>query len=116
MTFFRQVSLVFLILPTAVISEVMPRVCFVGNSITAGVGCDNGTSTFTATVYKLYNYKCQVSIIGHSGATLTDYISLLKTDCANAGNDSNECVFLFKPSIIVIELGTNETKQINWDK
>ncbi len=84
------------------------RVSCVGDSITAGVGATSGNS-YPSQLGRLLGSGYNVGNFGHSGATLlstgdTPYIKT--SEYTNAGS--------FNPNIVVIMLGTNDSKDANW--
>jgi len=85
------------------------RVACVGDSITAGSGIADRKMTYPAQLAALLGAKWQVENFGVSGATMM-----------NSGDKpyQNEAKFraavAFKPDVVVIKLGTNDTKPHNW--
>jgi acyl-CoA thioesterase-1 len=86
------------------------RVACVGDSITEGVGAANrAQDAYPAVLGRLLGETCEVKNFGVSGATLLrkgdkPYWRLGKFHLASA----------FEPQIVVIKLGTNDTKPQNW--
>lgn len=84
------------------------RVACVGDSITAGSGAGKGNS-YPAQLGRMLGEKWSVKNFGVSGATLL-----------NNGNHPYRKTTAFKdalafnPSVVVIKLGTNDTKPQNW--
>jgi lysophospholipase L1-like esterase len=99
--------LAFLLTAAAAVPAQIKLAC-VGNSITAGNGSDTG---YTARLQKLLGSGYQVQNDGKSGTTL-----LKHGDVPYWTHDKFPAVFTFKPDIITLKLGTNDTKPQNWDK
>lgn len=84
------------------------RVACVGDSITAGVGAERGKS-YPAQLAKMLGDKWEVRNFGVSGSTLLQH-----------GNKPYQKQRAFKaaleydPNVVVIMLGTNDTKPQNW--
>jgi acyl-CoA thioesterase I len=79
----------------------------IGNSITQG---PSATDAYPAKLQKLLGPAFQVENDGSSGRTLLkkgDYSYWTQGRLAN--------VFAFKPDIVSIKLGTNDSKPVNWD-
>jgi lysophospholipase L1-like esterase len=94
--------------PRASSSPAPVRVECVGDSITQGVGAESGKS-YPSQLQALLGDGWQVKNFGVSGRTL-----LRKGDFPywkeNAFRDAQE----FQPNVVVIMLGTNDTKPQNW--
>lgn len=86
------------------------RVACVGDSITEGSGHKYQSKTaYPVVLNNLLGEKFSVLNAGRSAATLQKKGDLSYWDCNEFSN-----VFAFKPSIIIIKLGTNDTKPHNW--
>lgn len=82
------------------------KVACVGNSITEG----NMGGVYPTQLQTLLGSKYQVENDGVSGTTM-----LKKGDKPYWTQGKLPQVFAFKPNIITIKLGTNDTKPVNWD-
>lgn len=83
------------------------KIACIGNSITQH---SNPTTAYPAVLGKLLGGGYQVENDGVSGCTL-----LKKGDMPYWTRGKLANVFAFKPDIITIKLGTNDTKAYNWD-
>jgi alpha-L-fucosidase 2 len=87
------------------------KVACIGDSITEGWGLTNqSTGAYPAVLNKILGPEFQVINCGRSGATLLKDGDLPFWSCKEFYD-----VFAFNPEIIVIMLGTNDTKPQNWD-
>ena len=84
------------------------RVACVGDSITAGVGAAKGKS-YPAQLGALLGSKWEVRNFGVSGSTL-----LKHGDKPYQKERSFSAALAYKPNVVVIMLGTNDTKPQNW--
>ena len=84
------------------------KVAFVGNSITQGPGRDNPDS-YPLQVGKLLGDSYEVKNFGVSGRTL-----LRKGDYPYWNEPQFQQVKDFRPDVVVIKLGTNDSKPQNW--
>ena len=85
------------------------RVVCVGNSITAGIGASDGAHAYPAQLGNLLGNKYLVLNCGVSGRTLLkkgDFPYWNEKKYADAKN--------FDPQIVLIALGTNDSKSFNW--
>ncbi len=92
------------------------RIAFVGNSITYGAGLSNpAIQSFPAQVGDLleevYGDTCVIGNFGVSGRTMLKHGDFPIWDEPAFNQALN-----FKPNIVVITLGTNDTKPYNWDE
>lgn len=86
------------------------RVACVGDSITAGSGLPNpGQSSWPAVLAQLLGPAYQVGNFGVSGATL-----LREGDLPYVSTPEYKAAQEFHPHIVVIALGTNDSKPQNW--
>ena len=84
------------------------KVACVGDSITAGVGADKGKS-YPAQLQTLLGGGYTVGNFGVSGRTL-----LSKGDRPYVKEKAYQAALAMKPDIVIIMLGTNDTKPQNW--
>lgn len=84
------------------------RVACVGNSITQGPGRDN-INSYPLMMQKLLGDGYEVKNFGVSGSTL-----LQKGDLPYREQVQYQEALDFKPDILVIKLGTNDSKPQNW--
>jgi lysophospholipase L1-like esterase len=106
----RKLSLLFLALFTSLsaFSQSPIKVAFVGNSITQGPGRDNPNS-YPLQVATLLGSAYEVKNFGVSGRTL-----LKKGDYPYWNEPQFQQVKDFQPDVVVIKLGTNDSKPQNW--
>lgn len=101
----------FLMLIFWTISQAQIKVACIGNSITEGTGLSNpSTLAYPARLQALLGSNYQVQNDGVSGTTL-----LKKGDNPYWTNGKLSNALAFKPNIVTIKLGTNDTKKANWD-
>ncbi len=84
------------------------RVACIGDSITAGSGAARGKS-YPAQLQELLGDSWKVGNFGVSGRTL-----LKKGDYPYWSEKAYQDALGFKPDIVIIMLGTNDTKPQNW--
>ena len=106
----RTRSLLFLALfaSFSAFSQSPIKVAFVGNSITQGPGRDNPDS-YPLQVAALLGESYEVKNFGVSGRTL-----LKKGDYPYWNEPQFQQVKDFQPDVVVIKLGTNDSKPQNW--
>ncbi len=86
------------------------KVACVGDSITEGSGLKSQSkSAYPVVLDSILGSRYSVLNTGRSAATLQKKGDLPYWNCNEFSN-----VFVFKPKIIVIKLGTNDTKPHNW--
>ena len=86
------------------------RVACVGNSITYGYGLSNpATESYPAQLQTLLGQNYNVRNFGHSGATL-----LSRGHRPYIQQEAYKNALAFKPDIVVIHLGINDTDPRNW--
>lgn len=84
------------------------RLACIGDSITQGVGAAKGKS-YPAQLQELLGPKWKVGNFGISGRTL-----LKKGDLPYWNEKAYQKALAFKPDVVIIMLGTNDTKPQNW--
>lgn len=90
-------------------SEVKKVAC-VGDSITFGAGVKNrGANSYPVQLGKLLGQDYQVKNFGVNGATM-----LKKGDKPYWKLGAYKAALKFEPDVVVIKLGTNDTKPHNW--
>jgi len=85
------------------------RVVCVGNSITEGVGATDGTQNYPSQLQELLGTGYSVLNCGVSARTMLkkgDFPYWIEAKFTNAKN--------FDPDIVIISLGTNDSKSFNW--
>lgn len=86
------------------------RIACIGNSITYGSGIKNrSTDSYPAQLGRLLGDKCNVVNFGLGGRTL-----LNKGDRPYMKESLFKKSLEFNPHIVIIKLGTNDTKPFNW--
>ena len=85
------------------------RVACVGDSITEGAGIAERTMTYPAQLAVLLGGKWQVENFGVSGATMMN-----SGDKPYQKEGKFREAVAFKPEVVIIKLGTNDTKPQNW--
>jgi len=92
------------------VSSCAVKVACVGDSITEGAGISHQSRDgYPVVLNQLLGKRYAVLNSGRSAATLQKKGDLPYWNCNEFSN-----VFAFKPDIIVIKLGTNDTKPYNW--
>ncbi|MBS4073425.1 MAG: sialate O-acetylesterase [Algoriphagus sp.] len=106
----HKLSLLFLALfaSFSAFSQSPIKVAFVGNSITQGPGRDNPDS-YPLQVAALLGDSYEVKNFGVSGRTL-----LKKGDYPYWNEPQFQQVKDFQPDVVIIKLGTNDSKPQNW--
>jgi len=86
------------------------KIAFIGNSITEGTGLSNPkTQAYPAQLANLLTPDWQVGNFGVSGRTM-----LKKGDFPIWNEQKFKDALAFEPNIVVIMLGTNDSKYYNW--
>lgn len=107
----KNISILFLLFSIIFVScQSEIRVACVGDSITNGGGKDNAASFYPMLLDQMLGDNYEVLNCGESGATMQadgNKPYWYQKDLAN--------VFVYKPQVIVIMLGTNDSKTPNWN-
>jgi acyl-CoA thioesterase-1 len=98
----------FMLLSLASYSQSRIKVACVGNSITEGAGIADG-HRYPQQLEKLLGDKYEVRNYGLGGRTL-----LKRGDFPYWQEDKYKEVLLWEPDIVIIKLGTNDSKPQNW--
>lgn len=86
------------------------RVACVGDSITFGAGIkDRDHNSYPAQLGRMLGERWDVKNFGHSGATL-----LNNGDLPYVKTREYKVALAFKPNVVIIFLGTNDSKPQNW--
>ncbi len=96
---------------TTLRAQTVIRVACVGDSITFGAGVKDAKNKYPARLGVLLGAGYEVKNFGVSGATMLD-----KGDKPYKKQKAYQQAFEFKPDIVVIKLGTNDSKPHNWAK
>jgi acyl-CoA thioesterase-1 len=103
---FRLLIALFILIPSALFADGPTRVACVGDSITYGSGLkDRDHDSYPAWLGRWLGTGYDVRNFGHSGATL-----LKKGNLPYVQQPEYTAAVAFKPDIIVIMLGTNDSK------
>lgn len=106
-SFFIALSAFFL--TSATFAQNKIKVACIGNSITAGSGVKDKNNTYPKQLQKMLGDGYEVRNFGISGRTL-----LRNGDRPYWKEKAFEDVKTFEPDIIIIKLGTNDSKPQNW--
>jgi len=85
------------------------RVACIGDSVTKGYGIKDSTERYPTQLQNLLGAEFLVGNFGHSGATL-----LQKGHNPYTKTKAYQNALLFKPDVIIIALGLNDTDPRNW--
>jgi len=92
------------------LSSCVIKVACVGDSITEGAGLKKQSQTgYPFVLNKLLGKRYEVLNSGRGGTTMLKKSNFPYWNCKELTN-----TFVFDPKIIVIKLGTNDTKPTNW--
>lgn len=106
----RKYLLLLLFIIIAFYSNGQVKVACVGNSITYGSGIENrDKNSYPAKLQALAGEDWQVKNFGVSGATM-----LKKGDKPYWQQEAFREALIFEPDVVIIKLGTNDTKPQNW--
>lgn len=102
---------IFALLTLLSCSKDVTRIVCVGDSITEGAGLTHQSKTaYPVVLDSILGPNYSVLNCGRSGATLLKKSDLSYWDCKEFSN-----VFVFNPEVIIIKLGTNDSKGFNWN-
>lgn len=87
------------------------RISCVGDSITFGIVPKRLHNAWPVVLGRILGHRYKTLNCGHSGATM-----LKKGDIPYWKTAQFKWAIHFKPNIVIIMLGTNDTKPWNWDK
>ena len=87
------------------------RISCVGDSITYGIIPHHWHNAWPAVLGRILGHRYKTLNCGHSGATM-----LKKGDLPYWKQPQFKSAIHFRPNIVIIMLGTNDTKPWNWDK
>jgi len=106
-----SVALVLTVLAGSLIAAEPVRVACIGDSITAGAGIRDRKMHYPAQLGRLLGEGYKVINCGNSGSTM-----LKKGDKPFWNQRQWKAALEFNPNIVVIKLGTNDSKPQNWRK
>ncbi len=104
----KKIICLFVLLAGSVMAAEPSRVACVGDSITAGVGASKGNS-YPDQLGRMLGDGYTVKNFGVSGSTLLNH-----GDRPYQKQGAFKKALEFQPNIVVIKLGTNDTKPQNW--
>ena len=104
-------ALIFTAFGSSLHAQNVIRVACVGDSITAGAGVKDANNRYPARLGVLLGAEYEVKNFGVSGATMLD-----AGDKPYKKQKAYQEALEFKPDIVVIKLGTNDSKPQNWAK
>jgi lysophospholipase L1-like esterase len=91
------------------VDDGITRVACIGNSITYGDGIEDRSMTYPAQLGRLLGEGWEVQNFGVNGATL-----LKQGDLPYWETDAYREALAYNPDVVIIKLGTNDTKPQNW--
>ncbi len=93
------------------------KVACVGNSITEGIGASSGSTNYPSVLqHNLGTAKYEVTNFGASGRTLMKNGKEFDGSASSYwDHERYQNALKYNPDIVVIKLGTNDAKHINWD-
>lgn len=99
-----------LVFPAVIRAEKILKVACVGNSITYGAGiAGRENNSYPAQLQQLLGEGYRVENFGHNGATAASWGDYPYTDMPEFERSKE-----FAPDIVLLKLGTNDTKPQNW--
>ena len=108
----RQILIIcfLLVFPAVIRAEKTLKVACVGNSITYGAGiAGRENNSYPAQLQQLLGEGYRVENFGHNGATAASWGDYPYTDMPEFERSKE-----FAPDIVLLKLGTNDTKPQNW--
>lgn len=93
------------------------KIACVGNSITEGIGASSGSTNYPSVLQRdLGTAKYEVKNFGASGRTLMKNGKEFDGSASSYwDHERYQNALKYNPDIVVIKLGTNDAKKINWD-
>lgn len=117
--FFTLVLATVLAMVPCTLSAQKIKVACLGNSITAGAGISNEADKYPSQLqnllgdgYEVRNFGQNSQTVQMRGYDLTD--GSKPGDCAYRNKQTYKNALAYKPDIVVLKLGTNDSKNINW--
>jgi acyl-CoA thioesterase I len=108
-TALMKILLVLLLFASALcMAQPITKIACVGNSITEGAGIEPGFS-YPDFLQQLFGGKAVVVNYGIGGRTL-----LMKGDLPYRNEEKYRQALASKPNVVIIKLGTNDSKPYNW--
>ena len=108
-----------LVCGSALSADAARKVACMGNSITYGATINNEADKYPSQLqkilgdeYEVKNFGCNSQTVQMNGYDLTE--GSKPGDCAYRNKQQYRDALNFKPDIVVIKLGTNDSKNINW--
>ncbi len=100
-----------LFLNTALFASEKTKIACVGDSITFGATIKKKKDRYPQQLGAMLDDSFEVKNFGKSGATL-----LFKGNSPYVNTTEYKEALAFKPDVVIIKLGTNDSKMMNWDK
>lgn len=104
-------TFIFLFVLIGFVAAQTQKVACVGNSVTFGMGIENPQERYPAQLQAMLGNNYEVRNFGHSGATL-----LRKGHRPYNSLPEYSAALDFKPDIVIIHLGLNDTDPRNWPR
>ncbi|MDE5750759.1 MAG: hypothetical protein K2H87_08350 [Duncaniella sp.] len=117
--FSKLIAVAMLVCGLSLNAYAVKKVACLGNSITYGATINNDADKYPAQLqtvlgdgYLVRNFGCNSQTVQMDGYDLTE--GSRPGDCAYRKKQQYRDALAFKPDIVVIKLGTNDSKNINW--
>lgn len=115
---FILLAAIWMVSPISIQAQKIKVACM-GNSITAGAGISNEADKYPSQLQTLLGDGYEVKNFGQNSQTVQmrgyDLTEGSKPgDCAYRNKVSYRQALAYKPDIVVLKLGTNDSKEINW--